>query len=137
MSKDDEKDKSLLDHALESGAEVVTDPFAGEKGIKDILGDEKIVFYPELPRVEFEHLLNQRFMIKAAKFVEKWEGWYGVSDYYLLMILRESGEQFTTLGGGRAIVNQMKKLYNKRNGLPVVVELRQRMGGNGLYYIFE
>lgn len=136
MSKDEKDENKLLDHALDSGAQVIND-FPNTHGIRDVLGDEKINFYPELSRVEFDSLLNQRFKINAYQFIEKWEGTFGVSDYYLLMVTKDDGNDYTTLGGGRAIVNQISKLSRRRGAFPVVVELHQRMGAGGLYYIFE
>lgn len=136
------EEHTLLKEATKQGAELVISgaqkngEFPGVKSIKDVLPG-KVDFYPDLPRVDFDDLLGVQFCIRSARLISEWQGFYGASDFYLLMIELADGVKATTLAGGTAILNQLRKLTRMRGGLPVVVRLTESEGQSGKYKIFE
>jgi hypothetical protein len=112
----------LIAYAEKTGAVPVPTRFSTTPSIKEVMGDRKIKFFPELPRIEWEKLLNQMFIIESCKIVPEFTGKFGVSTFPLLKILLEDGRRCTTLGSGKAILNQVKNLNDKRL-FPVKVTL--------------
>lgn len=111
----------------------------GIPGIKDKLGDGKINFWPDLPRIEdFAALIASTFTILDAKVVEDWDGQFGTSTFVLLKLKLEDGSEKTTCTSGRAVVRQIKKLLNMK-GLPVQATLNMvtAEGTGNPYYVLE
>ena len=135
-----EKDSPLVEEAKKQGA--VVDKFEQEakdaKSLKDALGDGKIVFHPELTKTDFATLVGCEFLIKDMRIIEGWDSVYGTSTFALLEIMLTDGARTTTLAGGRAIINQCRKLKVKR-ALPTRVTLTKKpsTSGGGEYYLFE
>lgn len=141
------EDSSLVAEAKLLGAEPVpeeepeeehemSEAWKGTKTIKDALGDGKIDFHNDLAKVKFVDLVGSQFILKQIKIIPDWDGRFGASDFALILIERSDGSHCTTLGGGRAIMNQCKKLLHERV-LPVKVKLNMAPGIEGEYYIFE
>lgn len=129
----------LVKRLVDQGAKiesVESAEFGKTKSIRDALGDGKIHFHEELPKVKFEDLLGVEFRIVACQLQDKWDGQFGTSKFYLLLIVMADGSRCTTLAGGKAILNQMAKL-TARKLLPVRVMLTERDSVNGPYYLFE
>lgn len=131
----DQSDEHLVKAAKELGAVEIPAAFDSTRKVEDVLGDGKIVFYPELPKVEWSSLVGKRFIVQAIKIVENWDGRFGVTNFPLLKILLEDGTEHTTLGSGVAVMKQVKRLQEHR-AFPVQATLRtvQPEGGGQPYY---
>lgn len=101
----------------------------------DILGTGKIDFHKDLPQCKFDDLVDHTFLIREIKMIEGWDGFYGTSNFGLLLGQLRDGRKFTTLAGGIAVVKQLRNFINKRR-FPVKVTLTQQPGAQGPYYLF-
>lgn len=136
---DKNTEKTLVDAAIEQGGvveSVETKKFAETRTIKDVLGDGKIEFHGDLPKIKFAELLGQNFIIKQVRVIDDWDGVFGTSEFALTLVEFPDGRLVTTIAGGRAIMRQTKKLIDKRM-LPVRVTLTQKPSPNGDYYMYE
>jgi hypothetical protein len=127
----------IVKAAEQVGAVPLPSRFGKTPTYQEVMGDRKIKFFPELPRMEWQKLLNQTFIIEACKIVPDFSGKFGVSSFPLLKILMEDGQKFTTLGSGKAIFNQAKIMNNNRV-FPVKVKLilYEPEDGGDAYYSF-
>ena len=72
-------------------------------------------FYPDLPKRPLAEILNKTFSILDATIVEGFESKYGTSDFALLLMeVVSTGEQFTTLCGGRVVVKKVRQALDKK-----------------------
>lgn len=129
----------LVKAALDHGAKIEsteTKQFNQTKGIKDALGDGKIDFHPELPKVKFADLVGVKFVMKQARIIDDWDGIFGTSTFALILIENPDGSMSTSIAGGKAILRQIRKLL-KNKMLPVKVTLNKIPTGSGEYYLFE
>jgi len=134
-----EKDTHLVDEAIKLGAEVIgteTKQFGQTKGIKDALGDGKIDFHPELPKIKFADLLGATVVLKQVRIIDDWDGIFGASTFALILIEYADGSLKTSIAGGKAVMRQVRKLVQKKM-LPVKVTLNKVPSGSGEYYLFE
>lgn len=137
-------ESDLVQVAIDAGAKVievletgsVEELFKSAPDTMQVLGDGKVHFHEQLPRVEFGNLVDNEFLIKGINMVENWDGIFGTSTFGLLWVLDRSGKEFTTLAGGKAVVRQCQQFLSKRR-FPIKVNLTRRPGPNGEYYIFE
>ena len=126
------KDQHLIDAIKEQGGYVAKKPDAWDttKSISSALGDQHIHFYPQFPKVDWSSLVDQIFRVLAIKIIEDWDDIrFGKSTFPLLLIDFEDGRKCTTLGSGRAILNQCKKLQAAKV-LPVKVRLTMKASDN-------
>lgn len=100
--------------AEKAGATPVPSRFGKTKTFGDVMGDRKIIFFPELPRKEWGEMLNETFIIESCKIVSDFSGKFGKSSFPLFKILMEDGIRYTTLGSGKAILNQAQMMNDKR-----------------------
>ncbi len=107
----------------------------GVKGIKDVLGGDKISFYPDLERVDKCQLLACNFIIQDVKRIDDWDSEFGTTSFYLvkLSIPEDGGREVTTILGGQAILKQLKKLSDARR-FPVAASLAVVKSGRGNEY---
>lgn len=110
--------------------------FAGAPTTTDIIGTGKIDFHNELPQVKFELLIGHTFLIHEIMMVDEWEGYYGKSDFGLILLQLRDGRKATSLAGGIAVIKQLRG-FKKQKRYPVKVVLGTRPGDLGPYYIFE
>lgn len=118
----------LVEAVKEAGGYEIKKPAAWDdtKSIKDALGDQRIHFFPQYPKVDWASLVDQVFRILAIKIIEDWDDVrFGKSTFPLLLIDFVDGRKCTTLGSGRAILNQTKKLVSAK-ALPVKVKLTMK-----------
>lgn len=139
--KEDHVDSVVKKIEENMGGEVMSDSKGADEfdtvpDAKSILGDGKLHFHEQLPKVEFDTLIGQEMLIKQIQMVSGWDGIFGTSDFALILLQNRQGQMATTLGGGKAIVNQCRKLLNLRR-FPVRVTLGKRQGQGGEYYIFD
>lgn len=142
--------RSLVDAAKEAGAiEIISEmtdsvdmpdevrqAFDRAPTTQDILGTGKIEFHKELPQIEFDNLVGHEFLLLDVRMVEGWDGYFGTSNFGLIMLQLRDGRKATSLGGGVAIVKQLRQIQAKRR-YPVKVTLTTRPGQAGDYKIFE
>lgn len=89
------------------------------------------------PRVPAVNLVDKTFSITGAKPFESSFG-KGKHAYFCTCIEQESGEIFTTVLGGGAVVDIIDALANSEFGAPLLVTLRLVKGGRyGHYYTLE
>lgn len=110
--------------------------FAGAPTTTDIIGTGKIEFHNELPQVKFELLIGHTFLIHEILMVDEWEGYYGKSDFGLILLQLRDGRKATSLAGGIAVIKQLRG-FKLQKRYPVKVVLGTRPGDLGPYYIFE
>ena len=103
---------------------------------KDVIGTGKLSFHPELPQVDFRNLVGHTFLLYQPQMVDGWDGFYGTSNFGLIMVQLRDGRKATSLAGGIAVVKQLRSLLGKRR-FPVRVTLTEKPGQNGSYYLFE
>lgn len=126
-----------LDEAAGREQKEKQDKFKGTHGIQDVLGDGKIHFFEDLPRVDFKELIGREFVLHQVKYIDKWDSIFGTSSYYLMMIELDDGRKMTTLGGGKAIINQLNKMTKMVRAFPCRVTLNMQPSATGEYYVFE
>lgn len=138
---DKDNPNPLVEAAKKAGAYVVAKPSGWDdtKSISDALGDRKIRFFPELPKIEWNTIVNSVFRVLALKIISDWDNArFGKSNFPLLLIDFEDGRKGTTLGSGVAILNQCIAL-SKTRALPVKVRLIMKApdtpGGQPYYYL--
>lgn len=126
------KDSSTIDEA-------VTKSFDKAPTTTDILGTGKIEFHSELPQVVFEKLVGHTFLIHDIRIVNDWDGFFGKSDFGLLLLQLRDGRRATTLSGGVAVLKQLRgfEAFLKKRRVPIKVSLTTKPGDNGPYYLFE
>lgn len=108
------------------------------KGVKDVLGGDKLEFYPALEKVDKVQLFGNNFVIEDLKLVEDWDGEFGVTSFFLVKIrLAEDGKEYTTIMGGQALLKQLRKLKDGRK-LPVAASLSIKKSDRGNeYYVLD
>jgi len=108
-----------------------------EQNIKEVLSTN-IKFHPEKPRMVKEELLGVKVVLLDGKIVDDWDGNWGTSEFALLLVELEGGEQKTSLCGGKAVVNQVRKLL-RWGKLPGRIHcfLNVRTSPNGEYYLLD
>jgi len=97
-----------------------TDVKAGR--VSDLIGDGKINFYPDLPRVDLEDILGKDVMLMDVQVMKDWKSDYGngLSDWCLIQFQDlDSGENKTTKCGGVVLVKRMAEL-KARKAFPIV-----------------
>lgn len=108
---------------------------------KDILGAGKIEFHQEMPQVKFEILIGHTFLLQDIRIVEGWDGFYGTSNFGLIMVQLRDGRKCTSLAGGIAVIKQLRgflgNIQARKTRYPIKVILTQKPGGQGPYYLFE
>lgn len=102
---------------------------------QDIIGTGKITFHPELPQTKFENLVGHTFLLEQVQMVDGWDGFYGISNFGLILLQLRDGRKCTSLAGGIAVVKQLRALIAKKR-FPVKVTLTEKPGQNGYYYLF-
>jgi hypothetical protein len=119
-----EPNNHLVKAAKEIGAVEVVKPAGWDntKSINEVIGDQHIHFYPDLPKFEWPKLVDNVFRILAIKIVDWDNSRFGKTSFPLFLIDFEDDSKGTTLGSGVAILNQAKALLNKK-GLPVKARL--------------
>lgn len=135
----EEEKPDMVQEAINLGAEVVdtnVGDFGKVKGIKEALGDGKIDFHPELPKIKFPELLERPVVLKQVRIIDDWDGQFGASTFALILVEYPDGHLATTIAGGKAVIRQIRKLQQKKM-LPVKVVLTKVQSGNGEYYLFE
>jgi len=110
--------------------------FKGVKTIDQILGKEKLEFYPDLEQWDQEALMGVNFKIEAVKVVEDWDGRFGTSSFVLAKIQLSDGKEVTSLLGGKVVLKQVRKLLAMR-ALPVVAMLNKVSGQMGEYFVLD
>lgn len=126
------KDSSTIDESINKS-------FDTAPTTTDILGTGKIEFHKELPQVEFDKLIGHTFLIHDIKMVYEWEGYFGKSDFGLILLQLRDGRKATTLGGGVAVIKQLRgfEAYLRKRHVPIKVSLTTKPGDSGPYYLFE
>jgi len=114
----------------------VKEAFEKAPTTQDIIGTGKIEFHKELPQIKFEDLIGHSFLIYEIFMVEEWEGYYGTSDFGLILLQLRDGRKATSLAGGVAVIKQLRG-FKKQRRYPVKVVLGTKPGEVGPYYIFE
>jgi len=99
------------------------------------LGAGSVNFYPDLARAPLETVLDRELLVLDAMIVEDFETQYGIGDFALLRLSDEAtGEEFTTICGGRVVVRKVRKALAQRL-LPLYGTIVLREGGaHGRYY---
>jgi hypothetical protein len=111
--------------------------FDGVKTIDQVLGREKVEFFPELEKYDSEALVGETFKLVAAKLIDGWDSVYGSSSFVLAKIQLIDGKEVTTLLGGKVVVKQVRKLLQQRS-FPVVAMLNSQTSeatGNTYYFL--
>ena len=127
----------LVEAAKDMGAYEVKKP-PGWNNTKSI-DNRHIRFFPELPKIEWNTIVNSVFRILNIKIISDWDNTrFGKSSFPLFLIDFEDGRKGTTLGSGVAILNQAISL-EKSKVLPVKVRLIMKApetpGGQPYYYL--
>ena len=79
-----------------------------EKSFSDVMPTGE--FYPDLPKVLLEAVLDVPCRVLDAQIVTDYEGPFGVSDFALLLLEDiATGAQNTTLCGGMVVVKKLRK----------------------------
>lgn len=108
----------------------------GVKGVRDVLGADKIEFYPDLERHDKTFFLESNFVIDAVKLVEDWDSEFGTSSFYLVKLTAElDGKSYTCIMSGKAIMKQLRKLNDARR-FPVAASLKINKSAAGNEYFF-
>jgi len=103
---------------------------------KDVMGDQKLHFHEDLPRVAASEMIGQAFVIKGVQLVKDWESSFGTSSFYLVWCEDLMGaKQWTTRLGG-VVRKQIAALENKR-AFPVEVTLTQYAGAETGYPYYQ
>jgi hypothetical protein len=112
--------------------------FGGVKGIKDVLGNGKIEFYPALARVDKVQLFGSNFIVQEVKLISDWDSDFGTSSFYLVKLKVEAdGREVTSILGGMALMKQLRKLQ-ETHSLPVSASLGMRRSERGNeYYVLD
>ncbi|MDD5702926.1 MAG: hypothetical protein PHU23_12855 [Dehalococcoidales bacterium] len=109
----------------------------GVKGVKSVLGSDKMDFYPDLERVDKANLTCHNFILQDAKLVSDWDSAFGTSSFYLvkvkLIVSDTENLECTTILSGQAVMKQIRKLLEARK-LPVAGTLGIRKSENGREY---
>lgn len=106
------------------------------KRVSDILGDGKIDFYPEYPRLDLEtQVLGKDWIIMDVQIMKEWKSDFGgTSDWCLICIQdQESGQNYTTKCGGVVLVKRMAEL-KARKAFPIVGAIVMQGGTERPYY---
>lgn len=122
------EDNPLVKAIEAEGGYIAKKPDAWDKtkSITDALGNQRISFFPQYPKLDWTSLIDQIFRILALKIIEDWDNArFGKSSFPLFLIDFEDGRKGTTLGSGTAILNQARAL-NKAKACPVKVKLIMR-----------
>ena len=117
---------------------VTNNGLQGVKGIKDVLGNTKVEFYPTLERVNKVAVFGHNFIIQDAKLVSDWDSEFGTSSFYIVKLkLADDGREVTSIFGGQALLRQIRKLVDGRL-LPVAASLSIVKGPSGHeYYVLD
>jgi hypothetical protein len=115
---------------------MTNESFKGTKTIDQVLGKEKLEFYPDLEQWDQEALMGVTFKIEAVKVVEDWDGRFGTSSFVLAKIQLVDGNEITSLLGGKVVLKQVRKLLAAR-ALPVVAMLNKVNGQMGEYFVLD
>ncbi|GAJ01786.1 unnamed protein product [marine sediment metagenome] len=108
-----------------------------EKTFTDAVGTGEIDFHKELPRKDVKGIIDKQYRIVDAQVVRDWDGEFGQSNFSLLLIEDiETGEQSTTLCGGRALVKQVQKALDQK-ALPLLGTITMVEGDNFPYYVIR
>ena len=112
------------------------------RSFSDVFGTEE--FYPDANRVDIEDLINVPILISDAKILEDFRTEsYGTHDVALLMFktLEESADGFvsgteesTTINSGLVFMDQIKRIMEKKNALPIVGVITKKQGTKNWYY---
>ena len=70
-------------------------------------------FYPDLPKRALREVLDHEYMVLDVAIVEGFDSAYGESDFALILMEDEKGEQFTTLCGGMVVLKKLRKAKDK------------------------
>ena len=116
--------------------DAVKEAFDKAPSTQDIIGTGKLSFHPELPQIDFRDLVDHAFLLYQVMMVDGWDGYYGTSNFGLILIQLRDGRKATSLAGGVAVVKQLRALIAKRR-FPVRLVLTEKPGQNGAYYLFE
>lgn len=104
------------------------------KRVSDVIGDGKVSFYPDLPKVKVEDILGKDVMIMDAKIMRDWEGEWGKSSWCLLWVQdAETGEGSTTKCGGVVLVKRVQELIDQKC-FPIIGAIVMETGGEFPYY---
>jgi hypothetical protein len=140
-NQEHQESQSLVEAAKAMGAYEVKKPQGWDdtKSIVDAIGDRHIRFFPELPKIEWNTIVNSVFRILTIKIINDWDNArFGKSSFPLFLIDFEDGRKGTTLGSGVAILNQAIVL-SKSKVLPVKVRLIMKApdtpGGQPYYFL--
>lgn len=108
------------------------------KGIREVLGSEKIEFYPSLDKIDKISLSGNNFEIRDAKFISDWDDNFGTHSFYLVKVyVPELGTEYTSIFSGVAVLKQLRKLVDFRR-LPVACSLKTvRAGSGNEYYVLD
>ena len=93
------------------GHELPEDKTGGKRTFKSELGGAE--FYPDRPKYALELVLRNEYQILDAMIVEGFEGVFGESDFALILMEDQNGQQFTTLCGGMVVIKKLRKAKEK------------------------
>lgn len=106
------------------------------KRVTEVIGSGDIEFHPELPRMDFEDILGDDWIIRDVQIMKGWETEFGKSDWCLIQLAKpdvEGDEGFTTKCGGKVLTKRLTEL--KAGGhLPIIGKFVMKGEGDRQYF---
>lgn len=131
----------LVKAAIAQGAVPLDNPdFDRYHSFKEVVGDTKIHFYEDLPRIEFKDLVDKRVLIHAIRLVENWSSnLSGETRFALLLVETPDRLRYTTISSGKAVYNQCRRMLNrgKMKIFPVAVKVIMQSTEDGQYEYYS
>ena len=103
-------------------------PKKATKSFNDVM--PKIEFYPDLPKVKLEDIMNIEVEVTDAKIIKDFTTAYGDHDFALLLLTTEpDGKQMTTICSGMVILKKVQYALDNK-----LLPLRATITKDAAYY---
>lgn len=113
MSDKEKKNTSMQEAIKDVEGEIETPklPVKAKKSFSDV--NEKIEFYPELEKVEFNTLLDIEITVIDAKLIRDFDSQFGKHDFMIVRAANQ-GQEFTFGTSGVVLIKRIMTAKEKR-----------------------